>query len=529
MTLPDSVHSIPAAVQHAARTFREATYLIDGDLRWSFADAERRMMQAARGLIARGIRPGDRVALLAPNCGEWIQTALGIHAAGGVLVPLNTRYKTPEIEHILNKSGARLIFAVGDFLGLDHVGMIRATGADAAQNIVVLDDAVIDGAQGFADFLAEGSAVDEQEVQRRIDALGYDDLSDILFTSGTTGAPKGVRIRHGQSVRIVDWLTAAFTVGEGDVHAIVPPFFHVAGYKAGWLGALFAGAAVIPLQTFDTESLLATIQEHRVSVLFGPPTMFVDLIAHPDRADYDLSSLRASNVAAAGSPPGLVQQMHDVLGFEVVINAYGQTEANGLIATCRADDPVEVVSVSVGRAIDDVEVFIAGEDGNEVPRGVAGEVMVRGYNVMDAYWDEPEETAAAIRPDGFLHTGDIATMDERGYLRITDRKKDMYIVGGFNAYPAEIEAQLTKHPDILHAAVIGVPDERMGEVGWAYVIPREGHRVDPDEVIAYAGENLANFKVPRRVFVVDELPRNSSMKVLKYELRRQALELLAAG
>jgi len=523
MTFPDS---IPAAVQSAARRFGEATYVIDGDIRWSFADAEKRMLRSARALIARGIQHGDRVALLGPNCGEWIEAALGIHAAGAVLVPLNTRYKRDELEHILRKSGATFVFSVGDFLGLDHVGLIRSTGTLAAENIVVLDDAVIEGTQSFTDFLAGGDAIPEHQAQQRIDAIGPDDLSDILFTSGTTGAAKGVRYQHGPSVRVVTWLSGVYGLGAGEVHAVVPPFFHVAGYKAGWFAALISGAAIIPLRTFDTAGLLALIEEHRVSVIFGPPTMFVDIIAYPDRARYDISSLRSANVASAGSPTGLVRDMHEILGFDVVFNAYGQTEANGLITTCRADDPIDVVAVSVGRAIDDVEVIIVDDDGKEVPRGVAGEVMVRGYNVMDAYWEEPEATAATIRADGFLHTGDIGTMDEQGYLRITDRKKDMYIVGGFNAYPAEIEAQLTKHPGILHAAVIGVPDERMGEVGWAYVIPKPGQSLEPEEVIDYAREHLANFKVPRRVLIVDELPRNPSMKVLKFELRKQALELL---
>ncbi|MCU1513441.1 MAG: long-chain fatty acid--CoA ligase [Microbacteriaceae bacterium] len=520
--------SIPAAVRHSAAIFGDKTYLVDGELEWSFTQLGEYMLQAARAFIALGIQPGDRVALLGPNTALWIQAALGIHAAGGVLVPLNTRYKGSELAHILNKSGAAAVVTVGDFLGIDHVGMMRAAASDAPAlgRIVVLDGAVIPGTTTFTDFLAAGAAVPEAAVTARIDALGQQDLSDILFTSGTTGAPKGVRIRHGQSVRIVHWLCGAFTVSDVDVHAIVPPFFHASGYKAGWLGAIFAGAMIVPVQTFDTAGLFEIIQKHRVSVLFGPPTMFVDMVAHPARTSFDLSSLRAANVASAGSPLSLIRDVHDVLGFDVVINAYGQTEANALITTCRADDPLELVAVSVGRPIDDVEVIVVDDDEHEVPPGEPGELLVRGYNVMDAYWDEPGETAKTLRADGFLRTGDIGTKDENGYLRITDRKKDMYIVGGFNAYPAEIEAVLTKHPQILHAAVIGMPDERMGEIGWAYVTTMVDASITEREVIDYCRENMANFKVPRRVLFVDELPRNATLKVLKFDLRQQAKALL---
>jgi acyl-CoA synthetase (AMP-forming)/AMP-acid ligase II len=521
--------NIPAMVRQSAKDFGNKTYIIDGDIRWSFIDVEQRMLEAARAFVALGVKPGDRVALLGPNTATWIQAALGIHAAGGVMIPLNTRFKGEELAHILRKSGAMAVVTVGGFLGMDHVGMLRsaAAGTRAVENIVVLDDAVIDGTTAFTDFLATADSVPEADVIARIDAIAPDDLSDIMFTSGTTGAPKGVPHKHGVTLRAYGWLLDAYTVNSNDIHAVVPPFFHTFGYKAGWLGGLQLGLTIIPVVTFDPLALLELIEREHVSVILGPPTIFVDLMNHPRRAEFDISSLRVATASAASIPVKLMSDIRDILGFDVVHNSYGLTEAHSVVSTTTHHDPIELIAESVGRAIDDVEVRIADDDGNVLPHGETGEIMVHGYQVMDGYWDEPEETAKALTADGWLHTGDIGSLDDAGNIRITDRKKDMFIVGGFNAYPAEIESMLVKHPKIQHAAVIGVSDDRMGEVGWAYVVPKVGAELQPQEVIDYARETLANFKVPRRVFVVDDLPRNATMKVLKFTLRAEARALQA--
>jgi acyl-CoA synthetase (AMP-forming)/AMP-acid ligase II len=526
----DTSFSIPSMVQQSATDFGDKTYIVDGDLTWSFAELEQRMLEAGRAFVALGVKPGDRVALLGPNSAQWIQSALGVHSAGGILIPLNTRFKGEELAHILRKSGAMAVVTVGDFLGLDHVGMMRASAPDSAalERIVVLDDAVIEGTTTFTDFLATASTVEESEVQARINALTGADISDIMFTSGTTGAPKGVKLRHGASLRGYDTLMDYFTVSSADTHAIIPPFFHCFGYKAGWLGALIKGAKIIPMRTFDPVALMETIQAHEVSVMLGPPTIFVDMMSHPRRKEFDLTSLRAAAAGAASVPIKLINDMHEDLGFDVVLNAYGLTESHALVSTCLPSDPVELVAGSCGRAMDGLEVVIMDDELNILPAGETGEIMVRGYTVMEGYWEEPEETAKALTPDGWLHTGDIGNIDTEGYIRISDRKKDMFIVGGFNAYPAEIEAILTKHPKVLHAAVVGVPDERMGEAGWAYVTAKPGTELTEQEVHDFARDNLANYKVPRRVIVVDELPRNASMKVLKFDLRAQALAIMEA-
>ncbi len=301
------------------------------------------------------------------------------------------------------------------------------------------------------------------------------------------------------------------------------PFFHAFGYKAGWLASLLTGATVYPHAVFDAEAVLARVPRDRISMLPGPPALFQTVLARADLDTFDLSSLRLAVTGAAAIPVSLVEAMRDRLGFETVITGYGLTEACGIATMCRHDDDPHTIATTSGRAIPGIEVLAVDDAGKEVPRGEPGEIVVRGYNVMLGYFDQPEETAEAIDADGWLHTGDIGVMDERGYIAITDRKKDMFIVGGFNAYPAEIESLMSRHPAIAQSAVIGVPDDRLGEVGWAYVILRaDVPDVTEGELIAWCKEQMANYKVPRRVLFVDALPLNATGKVLKYELREQA-------
>jgi acyl-CoA synthetase (AMP-forming)/AMP-acid ligase II len=323
-------------------------------------------------------------------------------------------------------------------------------------------------------------------------------------------------LTHGQSLRIHGELTDLFTFTAGDRYLVIPPFFHIFGYKCGWMACLLHGVTVIPQAMFDVDIVLRRLSQERVSILLGPPTLFLDLIRHPDRAGYDLSALRVTVPSAASVPASLYTQLRDELGFEVVLSAYGLTEATGVVSTSRPGDDPEDIAHSVGRAMPDVEVMIADDAGTQVPAGEPGEVLVRGYNVTHGYWEDPDATVAAIDADGWLHTGDVGVVNERGFLSIVDRKKDMYISGGFNAYPAEIEHALRRHPGIVDIAVIGVPDDRLGEVGVAFAI---GAGLTESEVIGWAREQLANYKVPKRVVFVEDLPRNPSMKVVKPRLR----------
>jgi HIP---CoA ligase len=494
--------SVPGLVRAAADRFGAGEALVDGETRLTFTELAAEAERAARAFMANGIEPGDRIAIWAPNMAEWVVAALGALTAGAVLVPINTRFKGAEAAYVIGKSGARMVLTVDGFLGTDYVGMLRDAGVDVP--VALLGQPL------------------EGTTDRPLPTVTADHPSDIIFTSGTTGRPKGAVITHGQTLRVyADW-SEVVGLAEGDRYLVVMPFFHTFGYKAGFLACLMRGATIVPQAVFDVDQVLAAVERERITMLPGAPTLYQSILNHPKRDQYDLSSLRLAVTGAAVVPVELIRRMRDELSFRTIVTGYGLTESSGTATMCRHDDDVETIATTSGRAIPDVEVRIVADDGTEVARGEPGEVVVRGYNVMQGYWDEPEETASAIDAGGWLHTGDIGVMDERGYLRITDRKKDMFIVGGFNAYPAEIEGMLLRHPDVAQVAVVGVPDERLGEVGVAFVVARPGHTVDADAIVEWSRAEMANYKVPRRVEVVDELPLNASGKVLKYELRARA-------
>ena len=472
--------------------------------------------------MAAGIEPGDRVAIWAPNLHEWILAAIGLQSAGAVLVPLNTRYKGGEAAYILNKSGARILCTVaGEFLGNDYVSAIAGEKTPGLERIVALRGQA-DGAQSWDDFLASGDGVSDEDALARANAVDPGDLSDMMFTSGTTGKPKGVMTAHGQNLRVFETWSEVVGLREGDRYLIINPFFHAFGYKSGWLSCLMRGATILPHLVFDVDEVLGRVAADRVSMLPGPPTIYQSILAHPKLGEYDLSNLRLAVTGAAAIPVELIHRMRDELGFETIVTGYGLTECCGTVSMCRHDDDPETIATTSGRAIDGIEVKCVDPDGKEVERGEPGEVVVRGYNLMRGYFDDEAATAETIDADGWLHTGDIAVMDERGYLRITDRIKDMFIMGGFNCYPAEIEGLLFEMDGVAQVAVIGVPDDRMGEVGAAFVVLEEGANLTNDDVHAWAREHMANFKVPRHVRVVDALPMNASGKVTKFELRELA-------
>jgi HIP---CoA ligase len=512
----------PRLVRSAAERFGDAAALVDGDVQLTFRELAAAVVDAGRAFIALGVEPGDRVAIWSPNVWEWVVAVLGLQSAGGVVVPINTRYKGAEAAYLLDRSRARMLLTVNGFLGNDYIGMLGGHDLPHLGHTVVLRGEVPSGVLSWADFVATGGSVDPREVDARVAALTPEDVSDILFTSGTTGNPKGAVCTHGQVVRaFADW-AAVVGLRPGDRYLVINPFFHAFGYKAGIVASLTAGATLYPQSVFDIPTAMANVAEHQITMLPGPPAVYQTFLNHPDVDVTKLRSLRLAVTGAAAVPVELVERMKDELGFETVVTGYGLTESSGIATMCRHDDSAETISTTSGRAIPGVEVIVVDDDGNEVPRGTPGEIAVRGYNVMREYFEDPEQTAETVDADGWLHTGDIGTMDERGYLVITDRKKDMFITGGFNAYPAEIERLLLLNPAIAQVAVIGVPDERMGEVGMAFVVPAAGGTPDPGELVTWARDNMANFKVPRQIRVVDALPMNASNKVLKTELREWA-------
>ncbi|MEU1625847.1 FadD3 family acyl-CoA ligase [Streptomyces sp. NPDC020096] len=515
--------SVPKLVAEAVRRYGNREAVVDGRTRISYAELAERVERAAAACVAARVEMGDRVAIWAPNTVDWIVAALGAVSAGGVLVPLNTRFKGAEAAYVLGRTRARLLFVTGTFLGTSYVASLRraASGgpSDAVdgplpglphlRDVVVLAEDAPPEFRTWKEFLAGGDTAPPGRVRARAAAVRPDAPSDIMFTSGTTGHPKGAVITHAQTLRVYGVWSELAGLTADDRYLIVNPFFHTFGYKAGIIACLLRGATMVPQPVFNVDTALANIAAERISVLPGPPTLHQAILDHPARAQHDLSALRLVVTGAAVVPLELVERLRAELGIATVLTAYGLTEASGTVTMCRPGDPPGVIASTSGRAIPDTEVRLADN----------GEVLVRGYNVMSGYFEDPEETAKAIGGEGWLHTGDIGVLDADGNIRITDRIKDMFIVGGFNAYPAEIERIVSRHPDVLDVAVVGIPDARLGEVGKAYVVRRPDSTVTGDDVIAWARREMANYKVPREVEFLAELPRSASGKILKGALR----------
>jgi acyl-CoA synthetase (AMP-forming)/AMP-acid ligase II len=514
--------TIPAMTAAAADQFGGQLAIEDGEVRLTYVE----LFEAARtfgaALVGAGIEPGDRVAIWAFNSAEWVVALLGLAQVGAVLVPINTRFKGGEAADLLARSRARALVTVTDFLETDCLAMLAATGIELPdlETIIVASGPVPAGAESWEGFMAGATQSNRVLVDRRCSELGPYDPSDILFTSGTTGVPKGVVMTHGRTLWVAtDWVEMTGLCAD-DRYLMVNPYFHMFGLKAGILACMASGATMLPEAVFDVDRILERIDGEQVTVLPGPPTLYQAILDHPERARHQLSTLRVAVTGASDIPVELIRRIVQELPFSTVITGYGLTEAGTAAATSPGDD-VETIATTVGRARPGFELRIV-NDGVEVAAGEPGEVLLRGGSVMAGYLDDPEATDLALSPEGWLRTGDIGQIDGRGYLRIVGRAKDMFIVGGFNAYPAEIENFLLRHPDIRQAAVIGIPDERLGEVGMAFVVTQPG-TVSSAELIDWCRTQMANFKVPRVVEIVDELPLNATGKVTKDILRQRVV------
>jgi acyl-CoA synthetase (AMP-forming)/AMP-acid ligase II len=511
--------TIPGVLAAAASAFPDKTAVEGEDgVSLTFAELLLACRRAARGFLGYGLKPGERIALWAPNSTAWMAATIGAQMVRGALVPLNTRLRGREAAYILNRGGARLLFTVRDFLGTDYTKLLADEKLETIERTVILDGPA--GAEdSWESFLRLGDGVEDAAVDAVLAGLTGDDISDILFTSGTTGRPKGAPSAHGQTVVTSRAWVSAVGLAKSDRYLIVNPFFHSFGYKSGWLACLIAGATILPHAVFDAEAVLRRIARDRITVLTGAPTIYQSILMSAARATTDLSSLRLAVTGASVVPRQLIERMHGELGFDTVLTGYGLTETSGTVSVCAADDSIERVSMTSGRPIPGVELRSVDPDGADVAPGMPGEILVRGFNVIKGYLDDPKATAEAIDPDGWFRTGDIGIIDSEGYIRITDRAKDMFIVGGFNCYPAEIEETLLEHPAIAQAAVIGIPDERMGEVAKAFVILRQGAALTEAELIAWSRKMMANYKAPRVVEFVDALPTTASGKVQRFQLR----------
>lgn len=486
------VDTIPGVLRAAAERFGDRPAYVDDGQTTTFTELLARVQETARGYAELGFSPGDRLVLWAPNSVDWVVAALATSYAGGTLIPANSRYTAHEVADIIERTDAKLVVVADGFLD-------RTQLADLAP--LVPGRTLID-----ITALPTGTT----DVETRANAVIPDDVADILFTSGTTGKPKGAMSAHRQTIGVARAWAEVAGIQPDDRYLVVNPFFHSFGYKIGIIVGLLTGATLYPVATFDLDETLGLIESAGITVFPGAPAIYQSMLAI-DRSGHDLSSLRLAVTGAAMIPVVLIERMKNELGFDDVLTAFGMTEA--VVATmCRQGDDAETIATTSGRAIPGMTIRINSDTDGE------GELLIRGDHVMLGYLDDPEATATAIDADGWLHTGDIGNLDDGGNLRITDRLKDMYISGGFNVYPAEVEQALLRMDGVTDVAVIGVPDERMGEVGKAFVVGS----TSAEEVIAFARERLANFKIPRTIEFVDALPRNLSGKVLKNELRSRA-------
>lgn len=508
--------TIPQVALESARRFGPAIAIAtEGMQPLTYAELGERMIEAAQAFAAAGVGPGDRVAIWAPNIERWIVAALGIQAAGGVLVPMNTRYKGAEAAFILRASGARMLLTVSNFLGNAYPEMIAAEGLGDIVRTVLMDDEDDWGA-----FIADGRSLGREAALDRLREVKGNDLSDILFTSGTTGQPKGVMTTHAQNLAVYAVYSAGLGWTAEDRLLAINPFFHSFGYKAGWLCSLMRGSRLHPVQMFDAPAALDQIEAFGITLMPGPPTVFQSLLALPLQGRR-LSSLRLAVTGAAVVPEALIHAMRERLGYDHVITAYGLTETCGVVSMCAIGDDIHTIAITSGRPIEHMELKVVDVAGAAVAPGTSGEILARGPNVMQGYFQNPEATAAAIDAEGWLRTGDIGEVRADGYVRITDRAKDVYISGGFNVSPAEVENLLLAHPAVAEAAVVGVADERLGEVGHAFIVARADAAPMPDAaaLTAWARMQMANFKVPRAFTVVPSLPRTASGKVEKFKLK----------
>ena len=523
--------TLPGVLRAAASRYADHEAVVDGGTRLTYAELHERVRRTAGALIALGVEKGDRVCVWAPNSWQWEVFALAVTYAGGTLTPVNTRYTGHEAVDVVARTQAKVVAVADGFLGRSQYDALAAAATEQGHTLPTVvrlpygDNSASPAPDTSGRVLTwddlDGLAQDvpEGQVEHRAGQVSPDDVADILFTSGTTGRSKGACSAHRQVVSVAAAWAECGEVTSADRYLVVNPFFHSFGYKAGIVVALLTGACVVPQAVFDVTETFRIIEAERITVLPGAPAIYQAMLESPERDKHDLASLRLAVTGAATVPVTLVERMQTEMGFDTVLTAYGLTEA--VVATmCRSGDEDTRVANTCGRAAAGLEVRVAKPGGNDaLPTGEEGEVLLRGDNVMLGYLDDPGATAEAIDPDGWLHTGDIGRLDEQGYLKITDRLKDVFIVGGFNVYPAEVEQVLARLDGVVESAVVGVPDERLGEVGHAFVVRRSGSDLDEAAVIAYAKERLANFKVPRTVTFIDDLPRNPSGKVLKRELR----------
>ena len=522
----------------------DALVYVDRGLRYSYEEFKEVVERCARALMALGLKKGDHVAVWAQNVPEWVILQFATGKTGTVLVTINPAYKSNELQYVLEQSDAAALFLTEGAQGADFVEILEdaAPGLEDAEpgeeleieglpylkHVVLIGDEASTsspGIVGYDEFLEGAEKVSEEELEERQDCLDADEAINMQYTSGTTGFPKGVQLTHENIVKNAFYIGECMELGSEDRVCIPVPFFHCFGCVLGTLNTVTHEGTMVPVEQFDAEKVLQAVHEERCTALLGVPTMFIAELEHPEYEKYDTSSLRTGIMAGSPCPEEVMKQVVNDMGAEEITIAYGQTESSPVITQTRTEDPIERRVSTVGRNLPDVEVKIVDpETGEEVESGEPGELCTRGYHVMKGYYKMPDKTEETIDEDGWLHTEDLATMDEDGYVKITGRTKDMIIRGGENIYPREIEEFLYTHPEISDVQVYGVPDEKYGEQVAAAIILKSDGSLTEEDVKEHCRENIARHKVPRYVDFVEEYPMTASGKIQKFKLREATVE-----
>jgi fatty-acyl-CoA synthase len=505
----------------ARRPDAEALVSRHQDLRYTYGELNDAVDVVARGLLAAGIQQGDRVGMWSPNNAEWVMVQYATAKVGAILVNINPAYRTTELEYALNQSGCRMLIAAPSFKSSDYQAMVE----QVRPNIPQLEQVTFLGSSGWDDLLAAGHALPMDPLAVRAAQLDFDDPINIQYTSGTTGFPKGATLSHHNILNNGFFIGEFCGYDERDRVCIPVPFYHCFGMVLGNLACTTHGATIVlPDAAFEPQAVLETVAAERCTSLYGVPTMFIAELGHPEFHRFDLSSLRTGIMAGSPCPVEVMKQVISAMHMADVTICYGMTETSPVSTQTAPDDSIDKRVGTVGRVHPHVEVkVIDPTTGHTVERGAPGELCTRGYSVMLGYWDDPEKTAEAIDPARWMHTGDLATMDDDGYVNIVGRIKDMIIRGGENVYPREIEEFLYSHPDVADVQVIGVPDAKYGEEIMAWVRLRAGASLTPDAIRAFCRNRIAHFKIPRYVKFTDDFPMTVTGKIQKFKMREQAI------
>lgn len=518
----------------------EAVVYADRSLRMNYKEFNMLCRKAARGLMKLGVKKGEHIAAWSSNTPEWVITQFATGKMGAVLVTVNTNYRTAELEYLLKQSDSTTIILMEQYKDASYIDMVyeivpelktsepgklESSALPYLKNVIVMGEKRFPGTFSWQDILDMADEVSEEELDEQMAKLKQSDVINMQYTSGTTGFPKGVMLTHSNIVNNAYNVASAMKLTDQDRLCIPVPFFHCFGCVMGTLACATVGAAMVPIQEFSPKAVLETVEKEKCTALHGVPTMFIAELNDPEFEKYDLSSLRTGIMAGSNCPIEVMKAVNEKMGAREITIAYGQTESSPVITQTRTNDPLELRVETVGRALPEVEVKIV-KPGTmeEVPRGVQGELCTRGYHVMDGYYKNPDATREAIDSEGWLHTGDLAVMDENGYCRVTGRLKDMIIRGGENIYPREIEEFLYRHPKVLDVQVVGIPDSVYGEEVMAWIILKDGEAATADEIKEYCKGKISKHKIPRYIEFTDSYPMTASGKIQKFKLKEQALE-----